>query len=84
MPEPTQFSLPPAPAATRRAAVPVLACLVPVLGAGVLWLGTGSALVLWFAALGPLMAAASTLDARRSGRRERRRERAARAEAVAQ
>ncbi|MFT4211307.1 MAG: cell division protein FtsK, partial [Microbacterium sp.] len=84
MPEPTQFSLPPAPGAGRRVSPPVLACVVPVLGAGAMWLATGSPLVLWFAALGPLTATASVLDAVRSGRRERRRERAARADTVTQ
>lgn len=50
--------------------------LVPVAGAAVLWQVTGYGAVLWFAALGPLIALASMLDARRTRRRTRRRARA--------
>lgn len=64
-------ALPPEPA---RANWPVWASIVPVLGAGVLWVVTGSTYALWFAALGPLLAVASVLDSAR-GRRRRRRER---------
>ncbi|WP_402841338.1 FtsK/SpoIIIE domain-containing protein [Microbacterium sp. GXS0129] len=42
-----------------------------------MWLMTGSALMLWFAALGPLMLAAGLADRARGQRRESRRERAA-------
>jgi S-DNA-T family DNA segregation ATPase FtsK/SpoIIIE len=45
-----------------------------VLGAGVLWLATGSALTLWFALLAPVIAIAGMLDGRRGARRSRRRE----------
>jgi S-DNA-T family DNA segregation ATPase FtsK/SpoIIIE len=61
--------------------VPLLASIVPVLGAVALWLVTGSMLSLWLAALGPLIAGATLLDAARNARRDRRRasERARRA-----
>ncbi|SDQ83116.1 FtsK/SpoIIIE domain-containing protein [Microbacterium sp. cf332] len=57
----------------RRASFPFWALVVPVVGAVVLWQVTGSPTVLWFAALGPLVALASILDAGRMARRERRR-----------
>ena len=47
--------------------------MVPVAGAVVLWLVTGSAFALWFAALGPLLAVAALFDGRRAARRTRRR-----------
>lgn len=46
---------------------------MPVAGAIVLWLVTGSAFALWFAALGPLLAVAALFDGRRTARRARRR-----------
>ncbi|MGS0560683.1 FtsK/SpoIIIE domain-containing protein [Microbacterium aurugineum] len=64
--------LPAAPAASRRAPLPFLAAVVPVVGGVALWLITGSLFALCFAALGPLMMAASFLDAARNRRRERR------------
>lgn len=48
------------------------ALAVPVAGAVLLWQMTGSPTVLWFAALGPLVAVASLLDGMRVARRERR------------
>lgn len=57
----------------RSARWPLFAALVPVVGGAAMWLATGSMLSLCFAALGPLMALASAIDARRSSRRERRR-----------
>lgn len=64
----------PAPASVPpRPAVPIAAAIVPVVGAVVLWRLTGSVYALWFAALGPLMAAASFLDGLRTTRRMRRR-----------
>src|SRR5690606_11321548 len=57
----------------RRPPLPLAATLVPIAGAGVLWLVTGSAYMLLFAALGPLIAVASLLDAARAARRTRRR-----------
>lgn len=56
-----------------RSAVPILASVVPVLGAVGLWLVTGSVLALWLAALGPLIAGATALDGARAARRGRRR-----------
>ena len=52
--------------------------IVPLVGAVVLWLVTGSALTLWLAFLGPLIAGATFLDGRRAARREGRRARAER------
>ena len=56
-----------------RPAVPILASVVPILGAVALWLVTGSLLSLWLAALGPLIAGATMLDGARGARRDRRR-----------
>ncbi|NYF15971.1 S-DNA-T family DNA segregation ATPase FtsK/SpoIIIE [Microbacterium sp. AK009] len=55
-----------------RPPLPIVASTVPILGAGALWLVTGSILALWLAALGPLIAIASIADAARSARRDRR------------
>lgn len=64
----------PAPAEPpRRAPVPLLASVVPIVGAGALALVTGSYAMLWFAALGPLIAVATLLDGARAARRDRRR-----------
>jgi S-DNA-T family DNA segregation ATPase FtsK/SpoIIIE len=57
----------------RRAAVPLIASVVPVVGAGALAAATGSYAMLWFAALGPLIAVATMLDGARAVRRDRRR-----------
>lgn len=46
---------------------------MPIVGAVVLWLVTGSILSLLLAALGPLIAVAAVVDGRRATRRERRR-----------
>lgn len=62
---------------------PWIAAIAPVGGAVVLWAITGSALSLAFAALGPVVAVASVLDARRQGRRMRRKGAAERAERLA-
>ncbi|MBW9119262.1 hypothetical protein JNB63_04070 [Microbacterium trichothecenolyticum] len=56
-----------------RPPLPVVAAIVPVVGAVALWLATGSLFSLWFALLGPLIAAATMLDARRAARRDGRR-----------
>ncbi|QKJ19886.1 FtsK/SpoIIIE domain-containing protein [Microbacterium hominis] len=66
------IELPGAWTAPPRPGVPILAAVVPVLGAVAIWLVTGSILALWLAALGPLLAAASVLDQRRVARRDRR------------
>lgn len=50
-----------------------MAAIVPVAAGVVLWLVSGSLFALCFAALGPLMIAASLVDSARSRRRERRR-----------
>lgn len=64
----------PAPRADpERPGFPVLAVLAPVAGALVLWAITGSPFALVFAVLGPVVAVASMLDARRQGRARRRR-----------
>ncbi|MFT3798569.1 FtsK/SpoIIIE domain-containing protein [Microbacterium sp.] len=67
--------MPAAPAATPRPPVPMLAAIVPVAGAVVLWQLTGSVYALWFAALGPLLAAAGFIDGLRGVRRAARRAR---------
>jgi S-DNA-T family DNA segregation ATPase FtsK/SpoIIIE len=79
------FSLPPAASTPARTTVPFVALVVPIVGAVAMWLVTGSAFALWFAALGPLTAVAALLDGRRSARRGQRRagnERRAAADAV--
>lgn len=65
--------LPTAPASSRRPPLPFVAAIVPIAAGVVLWLVTGSFLALCFAALGPLMIAASLVDSARARRRERRR-----------
>lgn len=50
----------------------MLASLAPIAGAAVMWLVTGSSLVLWFALLGPLVAVAGLVDGRRTARRDLR------------
>jgi S-DNA-T family DNA segregation ATPase FtsK/SpoIIIE len=65
--------LPDPPAAPRRGALPLVASAVPILGAVVLWAVTGTVMMLWFAALGPAIAAASLIDGARAARTARRR-----------
>lgn len=67
------LGLPSAWSPPARPPVPVVAAVVPVVGAVGLWLVTGSVLSLWLAALGPLIAVATVADAARSARRDRRR-----------
>lgn len=62
----------PAPPA-RRPPLPVVAAVVPIAAAVVMWLVTGSIFMLLFAALGPLIAGATAVDAARAARRDRRR-----------
>ncbi|MEV1130853.1 FtsK/SpoIIIE domain-containing protein [Agromyces sp. NPDC049794] len=71
--------LPPHPPEPTATGFPLLATVAPMAGAVVLWVVTGSAVSLAFAALGPLVAVASVLDARRQARRVRRRGAAQRA-----
>ena len=66
------LELPPPWNPPSRPTVPLLASVVPVLGAVALWLVTGSMLSLWLAALGPLIAGATLLDGARGARRDRR------------
>lgn len=65
--------LPDPPADRSRHALPIAAAIVPVIGAFVMWTVTGSAFILWFAALGPLMLVAGIIDRGRTAKRERRR-----------
>ncbi|MGN6220170.1 MAG: FtsK/SpoIIIE domain-containing protein [Microbacterium sp.] len=67
------LTLPAAWVAPSRPPLPLVAAVVPVVGAVALWLVTGSIFSLWFALLGPLLAAATLLDARRAARRDGRR-----------
>jgi S-DNA-T family DNA segregation ATPase FtsK/SpoIIIE len=67
------LTLPAAWTAPSRPPLPVVAAVVPVVGAVGLWLVTGSVLSLWLAVLGPLIAGATVADSARSARRERRR-----------
>ncbi|MGW9631592.1 FtsK/SpoIIIE domain-containing protein [Agromyces sp. NPDC055520] len=67
----TPLALPPAAPETARAGFPLIASIAPVIGALALWAITGSPFSLVFAALGPLVAIASMVDARRSARRQR-------------
>ncbi|MBD3943380.1 cell division protein FtsK [Microbacterium sp. NEAU-LLC] len=71
------LTLPPAWTPPQRPPLPVVAAVVPVVGAVALWLVTGSVFALWFALLGPLIAAATLFDARRAARRDGRRAAAA-------
>jgi len=66
------LELPDLPDPPSRRPFPLLASLVPVVGAVVMWRLTGSIFMLWFAALGPFMALGSMLDSARGARRERR------------
>ncbi|WP_194408989.1 FtsK/SpoIIIE domain-containing protein [Microbacterium cremeum] len=67
------LTLPPAWTPPPRPPFPIIAAIVPVVGAVALWLVTGSMLTLWLALLGPLIAAGTMLDARRGARRDARR-----------
>lgn len=71
--DPTELSLPPAWTPPPRAPIPIVAAIVPVAGALVLWLVIASPMALWLAALGPLVAVASIADSARSARTGRRR-----------
>lgn len=66
------ISIPAAPIDVRRPPIPFLAALVPVASGVVLWLLTDSLYALCFAALGPLMIAASVIDGARVRRKARR------------
>ncbi|MCU1571624.1 MAG: hypothetical protein JWR33_2365 [Naasia sp.] len=68
-----QLSLPPPLPEPPQRAFPIAGALAPVLAAGVLFTLTRSPITLAFAALGPLLAAASLLDGGRQARRATRR-----------
>lgn len=72
LPDDEPLTLPPAWVPPPRPPFPVIAAIVPVVGAVALWFVTGSVLTLWLALLGPLIAAATMLDARRGARRDAR------------
>jgi S-DNA-T family DNA segregation ATPase FtsK/SpoIIIE len=71
---PARLVAPADPAETPPPRFPWVATLAPVIVAVILWLVTGSAFALIFAALGPVTAIASVVDARLGARRTRRRE----------
>jgi len=66
--------LPTRPAAPGRPGFPLIACVAPLVAAAIIWGITGSALVLVFAVLSPVIAVAGLLDGRRSTSRQRRRD----------
>lgn len=68
------LTLPRRPEPAPRPPLPLLTVIVPVIGAVVLWAVTGSAYALLFAALGPLVAIASVLDASRTSKRAGRKD----------
>ncbi|PXA70622.1 FtsK/SpoIIIE domain-containing protein [Cryobacterium arcticum] len=76
------IQLPQKPIPPARPGFPVIACAAPLLAAGLIWWLTGSALVLVFAVLSPVIAVAGLLDGRRSSSRQRRRDTAAYAAAM--
>lgn len=67
------LTLPAAWTPPTRPPLPLVAAIVPVVGAVALWLVTGSVFALWFALLGPVIAGATVLDARRAARKDGRR-----------
>lgn len=71
--DPLPIVLPATQAPPRRTPLPFLAAGMPVIAGVVLWLVTGSLFSLCFAALGPLMMAASLVDSTRGQRKERKR-----------
>lgn len=66
--------LPTRPADPAPIPFPVIASVAPLVVSGVIWAITGSAFVLLFAALGPVIAVASLLDGRRSNRATRKKD----------
>jgi S-DNA-T family DNA segregation ATPase FtsK/SpoIIIE len=78
---PATLALPPAAPEPVRPGFPWIASIAPVVGAVAIWAITGSAFALLFAALGPLVAVATMLDARRHAARARDRALAVRREA---
>ena len=78
----TPLALPAHPPPPTSPGFPWIASVAPIAGAAVLWAITGSALSLAFAALGPVAAIASLVDARRHARRATRRAAVDRAAAI--
>ncbi|WP_104163347.1 FtsK/SpoIIIE domain-containing protein [Cryobacterium sp. N22] len=70
--DPIRLPTPPAP--PGRPGFPLIACVAPLIAAGLIWAITGSALVLVFAVLSPIIAVAGLVDGRRSSSRQRRRD----------
>lgn len=68
-----ELHLPPAPPESTRAPFPVVASVAPLAAALVIWAITRSPFVLVFAVLGPIIAIATIVDARRHARRSQRR-----------
>ncbi|AYF98836.1 FtsK/SpoIIIE domain-containing protein [Protaetiibacter intestinalis] len=69
-----RIPLPGIPAAPPRSGFPLVASLAPLAMAVVLWVMTSSPYALLFGLLGPVVALASAMDARRTARRARRRD----------
>ncbi len=76
--------LPEPPEPARASPFPFIAAFVPLVGAVGMWLVTGSAMMLWFAALSPVMLVGAVVDRRRARRRDSRAHRERLGEAVAQ
>ena len=72
---PRRVVLPTSPERRQRHEFPLLASAAPVLGSLVMWAVTQSPFALVFAFLGPVIAVASIVDAKRHGRRNDRAER---------
>ena len=70
--DPIRLPTPPAP--PGRPGFPLIACVAPLIAAALIWAITGSALVLVFAVLSPIIAVAGLVDGRRSSSRQRRRD----------
>jgi S-DNA-T family DNA segregation ATPase FtsK/SpoIIIE len=81
---PANLRMPAQPTPPSRPGFPLLACVAPLIAAGLIWWITGSAFVLVFAALSPVIAVAGLLDARRSTARQRKRDTTAYAAAMAE
>jgi S-DNA-T family DNA segregation ATPase FtsK/SpoIIIE len=72
--EPPLIRMPAQPVRPVRPGFPLLACVAPLIAAGLIWWITGSAFVLVFAVLSPVIAVAGLLDGRRTMARHRRRD----------
>jgi S-DNA-T family DNA segregation ATPase FtsK/SpoIIIE len=69
------FRLPAAPPPPARPGFPLVASVAPLAVSALIFVVTGSAFVLVFAVLGPVIAVATVLDGRRAARRTERRDR---------